>query len=127
MRPTDAEGAHKTWEMNLTPMCLVYVPYSIIVWHILKLMATPDPKSKHEARLGPQGRLVIPAHLRKALDLEPGDRVVVYQDGDSIVLERRDNLIKRLQDRFANVPGDVSLADELIAERGDEAAGEADD
>ncbi len=83
--------------------------------------------SKHEVQLGPQGRLVIPAHLRKALDLKPGDRLVVRQDGDSIVLERGENLVKHLQARYANVPSTVSLADELIAERRTEAAGDAKD
>ena len=46
---------------------------------------------KNEVQLGPQGRLVIPAHLRRALDLKPGDRLIVRQEGDSIVLERREH------------------------------------
>ena len=32
---------------------------------------------------------MIPAHLRRALDLKPGDRLIVRQEGDSIVLERK--------------------------------------
>lgn len=88
-------------------------------------MATPD--SKNEVHLGPQGRVVIPAHLRKALDLKPGDRLVVRLDGDSLVLERRDQLVKRLQARFTGLPAGISLADELIAERRAEAAREAKD
>jgi len=89
------------------------------------MMTTSD--LKNEVHLGPQGRLVIPAHLRKALDLKPGDRLVVRLDGDSIVLERRDHLVKRLQARFRGLPADLSLADELIAERRAEAAREAQD
>jgi bifunctional DNA-binding transcriptional regulator/antitoxin component of YhaV-PrlF toxin-antitoxin module len=61
------------------------------------------------------------------LDLKPGDRLVARQDGDSIVLERRENLVKRLQARFAHIPEDVSLVDELIAERQAEVARERDD
>ena len=87
-------------------------------------MATLE--GKHEVHLGPQGRVVIPSHLRKALDLKPGDRLVVRQDGDSIVLERRENLVKRLQARFSHIPDDTSLVDELIAERHAEAAREMD-
>ncbi len=83
-------------------------------------MATPE--IKNEVQLGAQGRVVIPAHLRKAMDLKPGDRLVARQDGDSIVLERRENLVKRLQARFANIPKAISLADELITERQAEAA-----
>lgn len=82
------------------------------------------PELKNEVQLGPQGRLVIPAHLRKALDLKPGDRLVIRQDGDSIVLERRENLLKRLRARFAHIPADVSLVDELITDRQAEAAAE---
>ena len=88
-------------------------------------MATSEAKS--EVQLGPQGRVVIPAHLRKALDLKPGDRLVARQDGDSIVLERPENLVKRLQARFAQIPESVSLVDEFLAERHAEAAREVDD
>ena len=85
-------------------------------------MATSD--GKNEVRLGPQGRLVIPAYLRRALDLQPGDRLIARQEGDSIVLERREHMVKRLRARFAHVPADASLVDELIAERQAEAAQE---
>jgi AbrB family looped-hinge helix DNA binding protein len=80
---------------------------------------------KNEVQLGPQGRLVIPVHLRRALDLKPGDRLIARKEGDSIVLERPENMIKRLQARFAGVPADASLVDELIAERRAEAARES--
>jgi AbrB family looped-hinge helix DNA binding protein len=84
-------------------------------------------ETKQEVQLGPQGRVVIPSHLRKALDLNPGDRLVVRRDGDSIVLERRENLVKRLQARFAHIPDDIDLAEELITDRRAEAARELDD
>ena len=87
-------------------------------------MSGADPTT--EVQLGPQGRVVIPANQRKALDLKPGDRLVVRQDGDSIVIERRETLVRRLQARFAHVPREVSLADELIAERRAEASREAE-
>ena len=86
-------------------------------------MATSDVKN--EVQLGPQGRLVIPAHLRRALDLKPGDRLIARQEGDSIVLERREHMVKRLRARFAHVSADASLVDELIAERQAEAAQES--
>jgi AbrB family looped-hinge helix DNA binding protein len=78
-------------------------------------------QSSNEVQLGAQGRLVIPAHLRKALDLKPGERLLARREGESIVLERRSSLVKRLQERFAHIPSEVSLADELIAERRAEA------
>ena len=78
-----------------------------------------------EVQVGAQGRLVIPAALRKALDLKPGDRLIARQEGERLVLERRESIEKRLQDRFRHIPKEVSLVDELIAERRAEAAKEA--
>lgn len=81
--------------------------------------------SGNEVLLGAQGRLVIPAALRKALHLKPGERLVARQEGEALVLERREAIEKRLQDRFRHIPKEVSLVDELIAERRAEAAKEA--
>ncbi len=80
--------------------------------------------SSNEIQLGAQGRLVIPMALRKALHLKQGDRLVVRQAGESLVLERREAVVKRLRGLFAHIPDDVSLVDELIAERREEAARE---
>ncbi|TAM61748.1 MAG: AbrB/MazE/SpoVT family DNA-binding domain-containing protein [Rhodanobacter sp.] len=85
---------------------------------------TSNPSS-NEVQIGAQGRLVIPAALRKALHLEPGDRLIARQEGETLVLERRGAIAKRLQDRFRHIPQKVSLVDELIAERRAEAAKEA--
>ncbi len=79
----------------------------------------------NEIQLGAQGRLVIPAKLRKTLHLVKGDRLVARQVGNSLVLERRDEVVKRLQARFAHIPKEVSLADELIQERREAAARES--
>ncbi|WP_366949823.1 AbrB/MazE/SpoVT family DNA-binding domain-containing protein [Immundisolibacter sp.] len=81
--------------------------------------------SGNEIQLGAQGRLVIPAALRKALHLQPGDRLIARQEGDALVLERREAIGKRLQDRFRHIPKQTSLVDELIAQRRSEAAKEA--
>ncbi|MEE4302203.1 MAG: AbrB/MazE/SpoVT family DNA-binding domain-containing protein [Pseudomonadales bacterium] len=77
-----------------------------------------------ELRIGPQGRIVIPASLRRALGLAPGDRLVVRAEGGALVLERPDAALRRLQARFDGVRDGVSLAEELIAERRAEAARE---
>ena len=79
---------------------------------------------ENEVQIGAQGRLVIPAALRKALQLKPGDRLLARTVGDSLVLERREAVERRLQERFRHIPEHVSLADELIADRRAEAAGE---
>ena len=74
-----------------------------------------------EARLGDQGRLVIPASARHALGLRPGDVLSVRVEADHLVLEQRAAVLARLRARFAMVPNTVSLADELVAERREEA------
>lgn len=78
--------------------------------------------TENEVQIGAQGRLVIPAALRKALNLKPGDRLVVRSEGNRLVLEKREAVVERLQAMFAHVPPEVSLVDELIAERRAEAA-----
>ena len=47
------------------------------------------------------------------------------KDGQ-LVLEKPEQILARLQDTFARVPRDVSLVDELIAERREEARREAE-
>lgn len=78
-----------------------------------------------DVRVGPQGRLVIPARLRDALHLGPGEVLVAHVDGDRLVLERRVAVLDRLRTAFgAAVPRRVSLVDELLADRREEAARE---
>lgn len=70
-----------------------------------------------EVSLGRRGRLVIPAPLRRALELEEGDRLVARQEADRLVLEKPDRIKTWLKARFAQVPVERALVDELIAER----------
>jgi AbrB family looped-hinge helix DNA binding protein len=77
--------------------------------------------SHTEIQLGNQGRLVIPASFRQALGFEPGDSLIVRIENGSLILEKADTVKKRLKNRFTRVPKSVSLADELIAERREEA------
>jgi AbrB family looped-hinge helix DNA binding protein len=74
-----------------------------------------------EVRIGRQGRLVVPAPLRRRLGIEAGDVLVARAEDGRLVLEPRDAILARLQRRFAKIPADVSLVDELLAERRAEA------
>lgn len=74
-----------------------------------------------EARLGDQGRIVIPAAARHALGLHAGDILSVRVEQNQLILERRAAVLARLRERFLSIPPTVSLADELIAERREDA------
>lgn len=67
--------------------------------------------------LGRQGRLVIPAALRRSLGLAEGDTLMARQEQGRLVLEKPETIRQRLQSRFARVPADRRLVDELLAER----------
>ena len=71
-------------------------------------------------RLGPQGRLVVPAELRRELGLAEGSELAIRSDGRRLILEPRAEVLRRLRRRFAAV-GDVSLVEALAAEREEEA------
>ncbi|MGH8572259.1 MAG: AbrB/MazE/SpoVT family DNA-binding domain-containing protein [Gammaproteobacteria bacterium] len=77
--------------------------------------------SPTEVQLGPQGRLVIPAQLRRLLGFEPGDRLVARLEDGRLILEKREAIRRRLKDRFVRLPAGKSLASELLAERRREA------
>lgn len=68
---------------------------------------------------------MVPAPLRRRLGLEAGDVLVARAEEDRLVLERRKAVLDRLRRRFAKVPAGVSLVDELIAERREEAERES--
>jgi AbrB family looped-hinge helix DNA binding protein len=76
--------------------------------------------------LGPGGRVVIPAALREAMEVEEGDAILAWVEGGELHL-----LSPRVGARQAQamlkelMPEGVSLADELIAERRREAEAEA--
>lgn len=64
------------------------------------------------------GRLQLPAELRRELSLADGDTVLMeVVDGELHVRPLRD-AVARVQSRLRQfVPADVSLSDELIADR----------
>ncbi|MFZ9464008.1 MAG: AbrB/MazE/SpoVT family DNA-binding domain-containing protein, partial [Vulcanococcus sp.] len=105
-------------------------------WHKLsnvphvKPRATPlamsDNPSSVDVSLGRQGRLVIPASLRRSLDLEEGDRLVARQEANRLVIEKPEQIKQRLKARFAQVPAERRLVDELIAERREESRREGE-
>jgi|HubBroStandDraft_6_1064221.scaffolds.fasta_scaffold185142_2 AbrB family looped-hinge helix DNA binding protein len=79
-----------------------------------------------KVRLGPEGRVVIPAPMREALGLKEGDVLFARLEGGEIKLLTPKAAMLRAQAIVRSfVPEGVSLADELIAERRREAEQEA--
>ncbi len=76
-------------------------------------------------RVGPGGRIVIPAACRQALDISIGDELILRLDDGGLRLLTAKQAIEQAQALVRRwVPAERSLADELIAERRAEAARE---
>ncbi len=73
--------------------------------------------------LGEGGRIVIPAKYRKAMGLNPGDEILLILEDDQIRLLSIRKAIARVQASVRKyVPEGVSLSEELIKERREEAS-----
>ena len=80
----------------------------------------PDSSLHAGVRLGAQGRLVVPAPIRNALGFRPGETLVARIEDGHLVIEKPEAVERRLHERFRKFEG-RSLAEELIAERREEA------
>lgn len=65
----------------------------------------------------PDGRVLVPAGLRREFGADPDETLVARVEDGRLVIERQADVIRRLQDRFAHVSTEVSLVDELLEER----------
>lgn len=89
------------------------------------------PATPNEVSATRDGRVTIPAQLRRAAGIEPGSRLVLYLDHGRVVIEERTHLLTRVQQEAidaataAGVTG--SAVDELLADRRAEAARDATD
>jgi len=76
-------------------------------------------------RLNENGRIVIPASIREAVGLKRGQEVILWAEKGEVRIATAAKRARRAQELVRQyVPEGVSLADELIAERRREAAGE---
>lgn len=88
--------------------------------------ATPPQPQAAQAKVAQDGRILIPAELRRAAGLEPGVAVSVIVEDGEVRISTWPNRVRQIQEAFAPLrrPG-VSIVDELIADRRAEAAREA--
>ncbi|HEY8202055.1 MAG TPA: AbrB/MazE/SpoVT family DNA-binding domain-containing protein [Actinomycetota bacterium] len=84
-------------------------------------MALPE----YVVNVGPQGRIVIPARIRRELGLAEGTPLALRTEGGRLILEAREEVLRRLRGRYARVPRKRRLSDELIRERRREARRES--
>jgi AbrB family looped-hinge helix DNA binding protein len=70
--------------------------------------------------VGPKGRVVIPASIRRELSIGEGSALVAMVEGGGVLLLPRSEVKRRLRGMFADVR--VSLSQELISDRRREAA-----
>jgi AbrB family looped-hinge helix DNA binding protein len=83
------------------------------MWHTSLEMASAE----RQVSVGPQGRIVIPAGIRRALGLVEGTRLAVRAEEGRLILEPREEVLRRIRGRYARVAGKRRLSDELIRER----------
>ncbi len=79
-------------------------------------------------KLSPNGRIVIPAEIRAEMGVKSGDNLYWDFEDDALRIETYPARIARIQREIAQYisPG-VSLVDELIAERREEARREEEE
>ena len=74
---------------------------------------------RHTIRIDRQGRALIPKPMREAMGLADGGEAVAWLEGERLVVEPREAVLRQLKARFRKVEG--SMSEELIRERREEA------
>lgn len=81
-------------------------------------MAMEFSRKRFQIFVGAKGRLVLPADLRKAIHLQPGDTLLATLDADGSIRVVKDvDPIKFFSGRYKALGNTRSVVDDLIAER----------
>lgn len=91
-------------------------------------MLNSQPTETTRVRVDAAGRVTLPAELRHKLGIEPGQELILAEDGQGIHLQTFAQAVRAAQEAFApyRIPGQ-SVVDELIRERREEAKREYDE
>jgi AbrB family looped-hinge helix DNA binding protein len=85
-------------------------------------MDEDDMQDTYKARIGEEGRIVLPLDWRKAVHAKPGDELVIHVNDDGLHISTVQQALARFQKLVAqHVPREVDLVGELIRERRAEA------
>jgi AbrB family looped-hinge helix DNA binding protein len=80
------------------------------------------------ARINQNGRIVIPAVIRKGMGLTLGDTVNMSLEDGVLRIEPQKATVRRVQEGLSKlIPANRVLSDELIAERREEARRETEE
>lgn len=79
-------------------------------------------EESYQARVNEEGRVVIPAALRRGLGITAGQELVITRQGGGLLLRTFDQAVADAQAAFAPFlrPGE-SVVEELVRERREEA------
>jgi AbrB family looped-hinge helix DNA binding protein len=81
-----------------------------------------------KARINEQGRLLIPAEIRRKMNIKPGETVLMDFEDGILKIESHRARIRRIQEEFKKYAKPGALAsDELIAGRREEARREMEE
>jgi AbrB family looped-hinge helix DNA binding protein len=80
--------------------------------------ASPQRLSPIKVRLGPDGRVVVPASFREVLGIKEGDTLIASAESGELTFMTIPAAVRRAQRMLRQfVPEGVSLVDELIEDR----------
>lgn len=81
-----------------------------------------------QVQLDDCGQILIPAEMRKAMNVKAGDTLFLHYEKDGLRVQKRMQRIAAAQALVRRyIPEDVSLVDGLIAERREEARRELEE
>jgi AbrB family looped-hinge helix DNA binding protein len=81
-----------------------------------------------KSRLNDNGRIVIPAEIRKEMALNPGDTVVMVLEDGVLKIESQRTRVRQVQQSLSKlIPDGRRLSDELIENRRNEARQEVEE
>jgi AbrB family looped-hinge helix DNA binding protein len=108
-------------------ICDIYYSYDILYLNDI-FMEKPMKSDSFKSRINENGRIVIPAEIRKEMGLAAGDTVVMALEDGVLRIESQRVKIRRIQEEFQKFakPG-KRASDELVADRREEARREMEE